>query len=167
MKKIFLIFAFVNVMAAHASIPTVEGLFRNSSNKEVKAEGIVYSYSIVEQENDVLLQKTESETTDGELEGEMLKEKIEPIYVKESLFIPADGKSIRSIKYIYNSSEMNTKSLIKMKFTPDFSAKIINEFDINKRVFNSLGAMYLLNDSAIVGSLLADKGNGFKRIVNS
>jgi len=147
---------------ALAAIPTVEGLFRNSSNREVAGEGIRISYSIEEQQNEILLQKTESESTDKELEVEMLKQKLEPVFIKQSILIGEDGNSLQSIKYIFNSAEMKNNNLINFKFAPSYNAKIISEFDINKRVFESLKAMYLLNNSSIIGTLLREKGNGYK-----
>ena len=152
---------------AQAAIPTVEGLFRNSSNKEVSSEGIVVSYSIEEQQqNEALLQKTESETGESDLEDEMLKEKTKPVYVRESFLISENRNNYQSIKYIYNSSEMKKANMIKYQYLPNYPAKIINEYDINKRVFYSLSAMYLLNDSKIIGTLLSEKGNGYKRNIS-
>lgn len=171
MKKIsLLIFLVLIENLAIASVPTVEGLFRNSSNKDVTAEAVIVSYSIEEQQNELIMQKTESEVVSNELETEMLKEKTKPIFVKETLYKHSDSNTIQSIKYIYNSGEMKTKDLVKFKYSPNYRAKIINEFNINKRLLSSLAMMYLRNDSEIIGTLLKDKGNNYlsnKEILNS
>lgn len=148
---------------AMAALPTVEGLFRNSSNKEISSEGIRVTYSIEEQQNEVLLQKTESETRDSDLENEMLKEKTKPVYVRENILISEDRQTYQSIRYIYNSTEMKKSNMIKFRYSPNYAGKIINEYDINKRLFYSLSSMYLLNDSKIIGTLLTEKGNGYKK----
>lgn len=148
--------------AAISAVPTVEGLFRNSSNKEISSEGLVVAYSIEEQQNEFLMQKTESEVQVGDLEGEMLKEYRKPIFVREKILFGEDGRSLQSLRYIYEQSTMKTNDLIKVKFSPSYHAKIINEFDVNKRLLNSILMMYFTNNSEIIGTLLRDKGNGFK-----
>lgn len=171
MKKLVLLTILISIQnLAMASVPTVEGLFRNSSNKEITAEGIIVAYSIEEQQNELLMQKTEGEVLSNELETEMLKEKSKPIYVRETLYKLTDSKTIQSIKYLYNSAEMKTKDLIKFKYSPNYKAKIINEFNVNKRLLSSLKMMYLRNDSETIGTLLKDKGNNYlsnKEILNS
>lgn len=163
MKLVLALYLITSIQFVFASIPTVEGLFRNSSNKEITSEGLRVSYSIEEQQNELLLQKTESETGEGQLEGEMLKEKSAPLYVKQTISLGEDGKSLKSIKYIYNSPEMKKSDMVQFKFSPNYNAKIISEFDVNKRVLASLNTMYLFNDSKVIGTLLRDKGNGYSR----
>jgi hypothetical protein len=171
MKTIILLAFLISTQnLALGSIPTVEGLFRNSSNKDVTAEAVIVSYSIEEQQNEIIMQKTEGEVINNELETEMLKEKTKPIFIKETLYKQAESNTIQSIKYLYNSSEMKKKDLIKFKYSPNYKAKIINEFNINKRLLRSLTMMYLRNDSEIIGNLLKDKGNNYlsnKELLNS
>lgn len=149
----FLFFSYNSLCA----IPSVEGLFRNSSNREIVAEGVRISYSIEE-----LLQKVQVETVEGPLEEELLKKKSSILYVKESISISEGGDSLRSIKYLFDSSEMNSKDMLGVRFIPNYASKIINEHDINKRVLYSLSTMLIFNKSDIIGSLLRDKGNDYK-----
>ena len=150
MKKIILILLIISQNSSFAAVPTVEGLFRNSSNKKNSSSGLIVSYSIEEQQNDLLLQKTDSESSVGVFEGEMLKEKVSPIFIRQSILMNDSGKTFQSIKYVYDSSEMMKKNLRKIKFSPGYHAKVINEFDTNKRILDSLSLMYLFNNSCSI-----------------
>jgi hypothetical protein len=171
MNKKYLIICLVLIgNMAMASVPTVEGLFRNSSNKVVTAEAVIVSYSIEEQQNELLMQKTESEVVNNGLETEMLKEKTKPIFVKETLYKDSDSNTVQSIKYLYNSGEMKKRDMVKFKYSPNYRSKIINEFNVNKRLLSSLAMMYLRNNSEVIGTLLKEKGNNYlsnKQILNS
>ncbi|OIQ18304.1 MAG: hypothetical protein BM556_08570 [Bacteriovorax sp. MedPE-SWde] len=136
MKYILLILA---CTYSFASVPTVEGLFRNSINPELDDSLVVLTLK-----GKVLKVQDEESSEDKE-----------PIYTEayyKFIFDNSNKKIKRVIKSKYESSSMGFSEIKDLQISKDIQLEA-NEANSNKRIINAIIGMYAMNSSVLMSDV--------------
>jgi len=142
---LFVIF-FTNINASRASIPTIEGLFRNNNNPDMKANMVVLKYS-----------------TEWERKSEVETEA--PVITKEysKVIFEIEDNNINVLEIVYSDQSMNENKIIGMRYI----RHIINHFKnlpaSAHKIFSGALLMLTLNDSKLLSSALKEYSPDFKQ----
>ncbi len=145
-----------------AAIPTVEGLFRNSSSGEILADTVVFTVMIENEINKSLLDATsqseepESSQMEKTLDLEPLKK-----YVKYIFNLKKPGR-YELLQIEYSSPSMQRAAIERVQFIPNYTNRINADNNLERSVFNSLILSYGLNDSAGINTVLKRYNSDYK-----
>lgn len=134
-----------------ASIPTVEGLFRNGSNPALSGDTVAINVSFVEEE----LIATE--------EGEAAQN-INPIQQQsyyKLIFSTVSGQPLKAIQVRYFSDGMGINEVLSVKNFENIKATLAQESSFERLLTYSFVLMYALNDSSGFSEFLKRYARGY------
>lgn len=151
--------------ASFASIPTVEGLFRNAHNADIDGNTAAVSFTI-ESMRDV--QKTQEAGMSGLLapvnenkakENEEFKKKIG--YYK-LIFTLEENRATPMLQVRYAGVGMSPSEVVDTFVVPDLESHVKREKVLEKQFFYSLIQMFVLNSSSGFNSLLKKEVQNYR-----
>lgn len=159
MKRIFLIYIALMSTSTYA-IPTIEGLFRNVSNKEVSGNLLVVTaqIEIFEQplsENKLIVAPLVT-STEGQEENNISQ----PRYVKWLISLERENL-IDVIQVSYKDATMKTVAPEGTRYFPDFKKMVLADNSLERSLFYSLLTVLTLNESEFMGAFMSKYAQGY------
>lgn len=127
-----------------ASIPTVEGLFRNGANPDLNGDTVAINMMISETRPNEELNTAET---------------IESYY--KLIFGVTKGAPLRMIQVRYIDSALNTNQVVAVRSFENFRTVIADDSAFERVLAHSLVLMHALNDSSGFNSLLKRYSRGY------
>jgi len=134
--------------------PTVEGLFRNSSNKEISSNTVVFKYMIKKTVSTVSSQSNQSLGTNATSMQRPLSQP-QPLYLKLIFSLEEEGK-INMIQVLYSKSTMAEEDLLDVAMISDLEQHLVSNPGQNIRkglLYSLILSMGLNNSSSIINFL--------------
>ncbi|MCF8058053.1 MAG: hypothetical protein K9K67_02060 [Bacteriovoracaceae bacterium] len=159
MNKLILIIIFT-ITNISASVPTVEGLFRNGNNADVLTNLIMIKMMV---ENDVseMLMAKESSKVSAELEKQALEEKTKkPLYVKFLLSAEPEDR-VQLIQITYTDGKMDDNQVADVRYFSNLKEKILKS-PSNLALFYSVLSSLALNRSNEMSEFLKRNSKVYK-----
>lgn len=140
MKVFFVLFAVLSSLSICASVPSVEGLFRNPNSQEIDGDLIVIK---------AIIQKDATE-----------EQEYSPRYLKFIFSLEGESK-VQFLQAEYSSGKMDNQSLTKTLFIRDLMPKIFKDEVLERNLFYSYLVMYGLNSSDGISNILKKYSTNF------
>lgn len=158
MKKIFFIISLLSFNLS-ASVPSVEGLFRNSNNAEIAGDLVVLKFSISREKEvphresiEIVEKPIESMKVEGELAtGEDVL--YDNFYVK-FIFSLENPERISLLQAVYSDGKMDPASLVDVKLIDRVITRLDKENYPERNIFYSLMLSLTLNNSTGISQFL-------------
>ncbi|WP_127715556.1 hypothetical protein [Halobacteriovorax sp. HLS] len=138
--KVFLVFFFL-VVNTFASVPSVEGLFRNPNSQDIDGNLVVITASIQKE-------KLEEEETQSA-----------PKYLK--FLFGLEEEKVQFLQVEYSEGKMDKKNVVSTLYLKNFLDKVKNDELLERNIFYSLLMMYGLNKSDGISGVLKKHSSNF------
>ena len=132
------------------SVPTMEGLFRNSQSEEID-KNLVVAEMIIKKKSTPLIDGVEEKDKKEKVKVEHIKYLINNFEDRKHDFIYA--------KYNHNFEREN---LEKATYFSSLKSKIMSDNLFERKLLKAIISMYTLNDSSIISSVLKEVSPEFK-----
>lgn len=154
MKKLVLIFLMISNQSLCA-MPTVEGLFRNVSNKEPTGNLIVVTAQVEPlelplKENSLITAPMVSSTQDN----------LKPAYYKWLISLEREGY-IDMIQVSYSGADLKEGQVKSTRYLPGLRKVVASDSSLERSLFYGLLSMFVLNESAMIGGILSKYAQGY------
>lgn len=136
-----------------ASYPSIEGLFRNSNNKDVQGNFSVLRLEIKEEKNN---------EASSEIVKEISDKPRTPDYIKY-IFSTETNKAPKLLQIQYNHKKMMSNAIKRVAFFPNVSEVITSDENFDRGLFYSVLLMFGLNDSKVISDILKKEDVTFKK----
>lgn len=144
MKKIIIFGLFIRSLSLFASVPTMEGLFRNGANENLTGNLFTLDLLVTEQPK---IQETEEKPKENFL---------------KLIFFQEEDKTVNLFQFQYLDSSMSDKKIAHFTKVPNHSHKLKNDSNVERAVFFSILNMIGLNNSGPITSILRKYNADFK-----
>ena len=124
-----------------ASVPSIEGLFRNPNSQDIDGNLIVITASIQQEKN----------------EPEEVQQA--PNYFK--FLLSVEDEKIQFLQVEYSQGKMDSKSVTSTLYLKNFMNKLTNDELLERNIFYSLLVMYGLNNSDGISNILKKHSSNF------
>jgi hypothetical protein len=150
-------FFFINILPAHSSIPTVEGLFRYGRNAEFAKNTVLLKLKIEKIKKELpfdIVSEKPDEPAQNETTTEDKNLEEGPVYVK--LYFYLDKNSFLNIlQIVYNKNSFDANSISRLEILNNLVAQLSSDRNINRNFFYSSLLMFANNNSSGISNLLA------------
>lgn len=134
------------------SMPTAEGLFRNSNNKELTGNLIVVTAMV-----EPIIAQAEIAATQVE-EAAIVQPK--PSYYKWLMSLERENH-IDLIQVTYNNSQLKENQVVFSRYLPDVKRVVADDNSLERSLFYGLLGTLVLNDSQLLAPTLSKYSQGF------
>lgn len=150
-------------LGARASIPTVEGLFRNGDNPELTGDTVALNVTIEEIQAQALTEDSEMVQMQApQMDEEQASKKVAQQSFYKLIFSVTKGQPLSMIQVRYTGPQLETNQVIDVKYYENLERTFAQETSFNRLLTFSLISMHGLNHSDGFNELLKRFARDYK-----